>query len=162
MFFTVPSGRPPTHGRSAAFLITDNWDDWFKYNTLYQLYVSASNGERHSVGGIKIGQFGMELGQRRAAIPNEFDELDDRFFSLGQDASYYENLNTLGPDLRDDILRSLRDVARDQELFGRALAESVTGVSLIRFVPRATVQGQFRRAVTLLAEGLGERSAHGG
>ena len=79
-----------------AFLITDNWDDWFKYNTLYTLYVVDAEGETHSIGGVKIGQFAMEVGQRRAAVPETFDELDERFFSLGQDDSYYGNLNALG------------------------------------------------------------------
>ena len=147
MFFTVLStvgwasgGRQP-----GAFLIKDSWDDWFKYNTLYTLYIVDARGERHSIGGVKIGQFAMEAGQRRAAVPDSFDELDERFFSLGQDDSYYENLNELGSGLRDVVLRGLRDIALDQQLFKRARSESVTGMSLLRSVTPATVQGQFRR-----------------
>jgi len=146
MFFTVLQGfgRAPG-GAPRALLIPDNWDDWFKYNTLYTLYVVDAEGERHSIGGAKIGQFAMEFGPRRAAVPETFDELDERFFSLGQDDSYYENLNALGPELRDIVLRGLRDMALDQELFKRALPEKVTGMSLLRTVTPATVQGQFRR-----------------
>ena len=136
MFFTVLStvgwasgGRQP-----GAFLIKDSWDDWFKYNTLYTLYIVDARGERHSIGGVKIGQFAMEAGQRRAAVPDSFDELDERFFSLGQDDSYYENLNELGSGLRDVVLRGLRDIALDQQLFKRARSESVTGMSLLRWV----------------------------
>jgi ABC-type transport system involved in cytochrome c biogenesis ATPase subunit len=147
MFFTVLAvrGRPPLNARSKAFLITDDWDDWFKFSTLYSLVFVDAQGERHNLGGVKIGQFGMAGGQRRAAIPDTFDTLDEQFFSLGQDDSYYDDLNKLGEQIRDKVLAGLRDVALDLSLFDRALTEKVTGVSLLRSVSRATVRGQFNR-----------------
>lgn len=145
MFFNVINGNPPQGARSQAFLMNDNWDDWFKYATLYSLIFVDETGERHKIGGVKIGQFNMSRGQRRAQLDDEFDALDERFFSLGQDDSYYENLNELGPDIRDRILQGLRDVARDLDLFDAALREDVTGVSLLRSVSKATVRGQFSR-----------------
>jgi hypothetical protein len=87
----------------------------------------------------------MQDGQRRADIPTDFDELDDRFFSIGQDDSYYEALNDLGPETRDHILRALRDMALDRELFTRALNEKMTGVSPLQSMTPATIQGRFRR-----------------
>lgn len=123
----------------------DNWDDWFTYSTLYSLVVFDEDGERHAIGGVKIGQFAMAEGQRRADVPDEFDALDDRFFSLGQDDSYYDDLNRLGAATRDRVLLALRDVALDLALFDRALDEKVTGTSLLRSVDRSTVTGQFRR-----------------
>ena len=41
MFFTVlPHGtRVPAEARMKAFLLTDNWDDWFTYSTMYSLGV---------------------------------------------------------------------------------------------------------------------------
>jgi hypothetical protein len=146
-YFTVlPNGvRAPTQATSQAYLLMDNWDDWFKYSTLYSLVVFDEDGERHSVGGVKIGQFNMQEGQRRADIPERFDSLDERFFSLGQDDSYYDDLNRLGPGVRDRVLRGLRDVALDTELFERALNERVTGTSLLRSVTKSTVTGQFHR-----------------
>src|SRR5712671_6017910 len=144
MFFTVlPVRGHPTSARSKAFLITDDWDDWFKYSTLYSLVFVDAQGERHNLGGVKIGQFAMVDGQRRPTIPETFERLGDQFFSLGQDDSYYENLNNLGGEIRDQILAGLRDVALDLTLFDRALPEKVTGVSLLRSVSRSTVRGQF-------------------
>jgi energy-coupling factor transporter ATP-binding protein EcfA2 len=128
-----------------AYLVNNNWDDWFKFATLYVLYYVDADGERRNIGGVKIGQFDMSREQRRAALDNEFDALDERFFSLGQDDSYYEKLNELGPNIRDKILTGLRDIATDLDLFARALNEDVTGVSLLRSVTRATVRGQFNR-----------------
>ena len=135
----------PGTARSAAYLIADSWDDWFKFNTLYSLVVFDAQGDRHEVGGVKIGQFGMAEMQRRPDLPVEFETLTDACFSLGQDDSYYGTLNGLGPELRDDVLRSLRDVALDLDLFARALPEKVTGFSLLRSVTRASVRGQFHR-----------------
>ena len=147
MFFTVlPHGsRAPVGSRMMAFLLTDNWDDWFTYSTMYTLVVYDAAVLDFVAGGVKIGQFGMKEGQRRPEVPEQFDLLGEEFFSLGQDDSYYEKLNELGPELRDQVLRGLRDVALDQEQFQRALDEKVTGVSLLRSVSRATVQGQFSR-----------------
>lgn len=80
MHFTVLAHgvRIPADSESKAFLLNENWDDWFKYNTMYTLVVYDDSGKRHSVGSVKIGQFGMEEGQCRAEILQNFDALNDR------------------------------------------------------------------------------------
>lgn len=150
MYFSVlPNGvQPPADAKSAAFLLTDNWDDWFKYNTMYTLFIFDDDGDRHLVGSVKIGQFEMKEGQRRADLPRRFDALDDRFFSIGQDDSYYDDLNKLGEEIRTRVLVGLRDMAHDPDLFSRAREEKVTGVSLLRSVTPTSIEGQFRRIVT--------------
>lgn len=137
--------RMPNGAKDIVFLLTDGWDDWFKFNTMYNIIYCDSSSESHRIGEVKIGEFDMKDEQRRAEIPDEFERLDERFFSLGQDDSYYQTLNDLGDDFREEFLLALRDVARDAELFERALAEDVTGVSLLRSVSDKSVTGQFRR-----------------
>ena len=67
IFEVIPSdGRVPQEGRGAAYLWTDNWDDWFEFSTLYVLTYFDDGGEVHHLGGVKIGQFGMEKKQRPA------------------------------------------------------------------------------------------------
>lgn len=144
-FKVLTNGRPPVEAIDCAYLLTDSWDDWFEFNTLYSLFIFDEEGNRHSIGGVKIGQFEMAEKQRRAEIPECFDILDERFFSLGQDDSYYDGLNHLGALTRDLVLKGLRDVSLDMDLFDRALAEKVTGTSLLRSVDRSTVTGQFHR-----------------
>jgi len=117
-FRVLPNGRAtPARATGQAFLLTDNWDDWFKFSTLYILVIFDEDGERHNLGGVKIGQFNMQDNQRRADIPDDFDALDERFFSLGQDDSYYDDLNRLGAATRDRVLQGLRDVALNLDLF---------------------------------------------
>ncbi|MEZ5874839.1 MAG: AAA family ATPase [Hyphomicrobiales bacterium] len=147
-FIVVPNERRvPQAGRDIAYLWTDNWDDWFEFNTLYTLTYFDEDGEVHDLGGIKIGQFGMDKGQRRPKLPEKFEILDNRFFSLGQDADYYEALRNLGPRIAAEILTALKDIAADEALFLRAKEERVMGVSLMRSVKERTIIGQFRRII---------------
>jgi hypothetical protein len=147
MFFTVLPNRknPPSSVSDQAYLHTDNWNDWGKYNTQFDLIYVDARGKQHNVGSVKIGQFEMTKGQRRPEIPDTFDQLDDRFFSLGQEASYYEKLTRLGAAVRNHILLGLHDVAADNELFNRALSEEVMSESLLRSITPTTVTGQYRR-----------------
>jgi hypothetical protein len=113
-------GRLPRDRKGVFFLLTDGWDDWFKFNTMYNVFYCDEEGEQHRIGDVKIGEFGMAKGQRRPNIPEEFESLDDAFFSLGQDDSYYEKLNGLDDNIRDEFLAAMRDVAKNAELFERA------------------------------------------
>jgi predicted ATPase len=135
----------PPAVKSRAFLLSDNWDDWFRFSTLYSLIVFDDQGSRHEAGGVKIGRFSMAVDERRPGIPDSFDRLDQRFFSLGQDDSYYDTLNQAGEDIRNKVLSGLRDIAVNLELFDQARQEPVTGMSLLRFVTAKTVKGQFHR-----------------
>jgi len=145
-FQVIPHGGAiPTSEHNKVFLLTDNWDDWFKYSTMYVAFYVDVNGEKHRIGEVKIGQFDMEDEQRRPNIPNAFTELDDRFFSVGQDDTYYQAVNNLGDAFREAYYEAMQDVAKDAELFERALRENVTGVSLLRSVSDQSVRGQYRR-----------------
>ncbi|TIL22069.1 MAG: hypothetical protein E5Y88_29895 [Mesorhizobium sp.] len=109
MFFTVISSwsEVPADSRDSAFLLVDNWDDWFSYRTMFTLWIFDEHAARHQVGSVKIGQHGLRPsgttspGLRAPELPETFDSLDDRFFSLGQDENYYETLNSLSMPQRD-------------------------------------------------------------
>jgi predicted ATPase len=152
MFFQIQvGGSVPTGARNRAFLSRDNWDDWGKYKTMFYLRVVDAEGKVYEVGSVKIGQVGLrpsgsvEPGQRAPEIPNAFDALDERFFSLGQDEDYYVTLNGLTPELRLKILRGLRDVAANLELFDAHLNEHVMVESLLRDISQANVRGRLNR-----------------
>jgi hypothetical protein len=148
-FVVIPNTRGvPNEGRNIGYLWVDNWDDWFTYNTLYVLTYFDDEGEKHEIGGVKIGQFGMEKGQKRPNLPSDFEELDDHFFSLGQDADYYSAIMALGPDISNPLLSALNDIAANEDLYHNALKENVTGVSLLRSVNMKTIEGQYRRILS--------------
>jgi len=146
IFEVKDKGYQVTSSRTnIAYLILDNWDDWYKYSTMYDLEIVDSLGKINYIGKIKIGEFSMEENQRRANIPEQFVKLDEKFFSLGQGDNYYENLKSLGAELRSKILTSLNDIALNDEIFEKAINEDVMSVSLLRDISHTTVKGQFRR-----------------
>jgi predicted ATPase len=144
MKFTASDARwPPENARSQAFLERDNWDD-YTYKTLWTLRYVDATGTVHTIGGVKIAQFGQEE-RSRTTLNGQFTELPEDYFSLGQDEDYYLNLQTLGDAVRLEVLKGLRDIALDIDLFVEAIAEDVTRTSLMRSISANEVQNQFHR-----------------
>ncbi|WP_291454672.1 AAA family ATPase [Abiotrophia sp. HMSC24B09] len=127
------------------YLIEDNWDDWGKYSTMYDLvYISPENEEKY-IGKVKIGEKNMGSTQRRPNIPLDFEELNKNFFSLGQSDYYYENLNKLKDKDELRVLKRLNDIAFDLQLFDDVSKYQVTSDSLMRSVNDTTIRNQFYR-----------------
>lgn len=153
MFFTVVEGRGrvPSGAKSRAFLFTDNWDDWGKYRTMFSLHIADEDGEVHRIGSVKIGQKGLKPAGRTSenhrapSLPERFNELDDRYFSLGQDEDYYESLNKLSEALRSRVFKGLRDCAADLDIFHARRDEDVMSESLLRDVRESNVTGRLNR-----------------
>lgn len=150
------SRRGAQQAPDTCVLEQDNWDD-YGYRTQYVLSYRDQGSVVHDIGLVKIAKFGLGLSSFyskshlepvNAPLPIEFEYLPDGFFSLGQHSEYYERLNALGPEIRAAVLSGLRDIAADPALFTRTLAEKVTEASLLRSVPRATVENQFHRLTT--------------
>lgn len=135
----------PAQSRNTAYLQPDNWDD-FGYKTLFTLTVFDQQGNKLEIGSIKIGFISQSSGWTEEQIAQQFDVLPDNFFSLGQDADYYQNLiNSLHDDMAVDILNALGDVVYNQDRLAMAENEGVFNTSLMRTVNRSTIEQQFRR-----------------
>jgi len=154
-FLVIPQHeRPPqTEVQSGVtgFLARDRWNDWGEYQTQFMLYVVDHFGRVHDVGNVKIGQSNLAKAPgsvecARPLMEDRFDRLPDDFFSLGQDANYYETLLTLEESLRDDVTASLRDVAADALLLERVSAEYVFSQSLSRDLTSETIK-RFSRII---------------
>jgi AAA domain, putative AbiEii toxin, Type IV TA system len=162
MFFTVV-GHPrdvPSAATRQAFLVANNWDDWGKFETVYKLVVFGHDGKQFEPGYVKIGQFGLQPGHRGERVPGlrsptldvEFDALDESYFSLGMSEDYYENINELSSDLRQAVLRGLRDCALNIQLFDKALDEEVMKRSLLRDKSEENVRNRLHRLASGDAE----------
>jgi len=131
------AGRP-----GEAFLVIDAWND-YHFVTQFQLIVFDGAGQRHEIGHVKIGRFGLRPGETMYSLLSpQFEALDEGFFSLGQDDTYYELLNNL--EIRVPVLTALRDLAYHSNLMESARSEDVTKVSLLRNITIEVVEGQFR------------------
>ncbi|MCB5179809.1 AAA family ATPase [Streptomyces antimicrobicus] len=142
-------GRPQGPSRQRACLLEPvplSDDD---YLTLYRLWFADGSGAVDELGTVKIGYADL-VRDERPLEEGEFDELmglDQRlyWFSLGQDATYYESISRLGSSVRVEILEGLRDMAFGHEAAQEAQHWDVTQTSLLRSVEPQTVEIQFRR-----------------
>lgn len=135
--------RIPETDNMTVYLTLDNWND-FSYRTLYQITLFDENGSRHDLGYVKIGNFGQTT-EERIELEEEFERLDERYFSLGQSSEYYETIQGLNSKLKELLLLGLRDIIFNEELQARALEEDVTKISLLRDTSLVTIQGQYKR-----------------
>jgi len=138
-------GHLPTQAHNAAYLQPDNWDD-FGHKTLFSLTVFNEQGNKQSIGSVKIGFSGLEGGWTEEQIPQQFNVLPNNFFSLGQDADYYKNIvEYLSNEIAVDVLTSLGDVVHDLNRLSIAKNEGSFSSSLMRNVNHSTIEQQFRR-----------------
>lgn len=156
MFTVLNQGQQlPNVGRSQAYLVVDNWDDWFSYRTMFTLFVFDAYGTRHRPGSVKIGQAGLIAGEggpqtppgtRYPTLPVNFVALDPAVhFSLGQDEDYYATLMALPNGLGAQILRALCDCAYNLSIFDRHRTENVMANSLLRSVHEPNVRNRLNR-----------------
>lgn len=155
-FIVLDSEESPYPTDEATiFLVKDNWNDWWEYRTLYVIYFSRGKSIDW-IGTIKIGQKGLRWSEGSSLRPNipsgVLDKLDSDFFSLGQDVTYYNNLNQLGAEIRFQVLSGLNDIAFDEELYEEIKNEHITNRSLLRSVSITSVKGQYRRLANGNAE----------
>src|SRR5574343_903321 len=159
-FFVVQSWlNVPREGRLQAFLVHDNWDDWFSFQTKYSLHLFDEHGNRRSFGSLKVGQVGLKqataaqysttpplLGHRVPQLPAQFPSLDQNiFFSLGQSEDFYSSLRTLPAALCERILTALCDCAYDTSIFDRYINEPVMTTSLLRDVRAENVRNRLNK-----------------
>lgn len=142
-FSVLPvNSRVQNQPSNFVYLVADNWNDWWEYRTLYQVYYKDKRDEVTYIGSVKIGEFNMN--QERPNLSDSFDFLEPHQFSLGQDKYYYENLNRLGDSFRDEYLTNMNDIALKPELLDKVYTERVTTQSIMREVKLETVINNFR------------------
>ncbi|GAB3411461.1 AAA family ATPase [Erwinia aphidicola] len=149
-----------TESPRCVYLTNDNWDDWGKYETKYYMRVVDDNGVLKDIGSLKIGRKGLkpanysskEKGTRRVELDNMFPSLGVDYFSLGQSESYYEALNELDDELKNEILTSVNDCAYNLDIFNENLQEDVMGESLLRDFSIENINNKFHRLSRGFAE----------
>lgn len=128
---------PPKRGDVPPFDTTfalqqDNWND-YHFKTLYHLYrrQPTSGSLPTLIGSLKILRRGQtERDGIQISVP--FEQLDADFCSVGTSLDYYQRLNELPPEERDNILSRLRDVVAAPEIQAQFRDESGWGTSLFR------------------------------
>lgn len=126
------------------YLIHSDWDDWFKYETTYSVYI-RKNGIITNIGSVKIGELDMPEGQRVPDIPVKFEYLSEKFFSLATDESFYYEIDRIAKEQREYILKALRDIAFEKTLYDKVKNTDVFQVSLSRGILSSTIENKYYR-----------------
>jgi predicted ATPase len=113
--YGIPGGLDTT--RASFYLAQDHWDD-YHYKTSYNLFLTGrhtKDGTASLIGLVKILKKGQKEKEWLQLNPGFIDELDDNFCSLGQSLDYYERIAQLEPELKERLIKALRDIALSPE-----------------------------------------------
>lgn len=157
-FQVYDKGESIKYCSDTLYLRRDNWDD-YSFRTTFDASYCESIGNVILIGQVKIGVIGMEPQTNEVSnsitrtepavtfdiIPKHFTKLDNTYFSLGQDESYYANISSLGDSKRVEILTALQDVAFDLKHFKKVLGERAMRTSLLRSIGTNSVKEQLHR-----------------
>ena len=145
MRFKIVSINQERKGQNVILLIKSTWDDYTFKTTFWANYFDG-NGNGHELGTVKIGKTKMEGHSSTVNyLDTEFDSLPEGFFSLWQTAEAYKRVLECEKDCHFNILRSLKDMAYDPNIYEKYKNEDVTKESLFRTVSYSLYMQQFRR-----------------
>ncbi len=147
-FIVLPRGTStPNKGRNTAYLSIDRWND-YSFVTMFYLSLHDDEGILHDIGNVKIGFKGQTTEKPTyAQLGNEFSQLQDGYFSVGQDVNYYQKIAILPDDDRNQLLEAIKDIVFDLELIEFAQDEDVFRTSILRDVSLSVIKGQFSRVL---------------
>jgi predicted ATPase len=145
-YISNTTGKYHEETLNVVVLKWDNWND-YSYYTAFGLDFINEHGQRIKIGSVRIAYFGQKQGyeQKLLSQHDRFEKLENNYFSLGTDDTYYENLNKLDEKIRKEILTRLNDIAYNDSIYQRAISEEVTKVSLLRYISEDVVTNQYRR-----------------
>ncbi|WP_457968857.1 ATP-binding protein [Pseudomonas sp. R4-84] len=136
---------PPQVGRSTVYLRKDNWND-YSYVTMFDMSLHDTHGNYLVIGSIKIAFKGQTTSiSTFSTLDKSFTELDAKYFSLGNSASFYKNMAELDRQTRSTILVALRDIVAQPSIINEITDEDVFSTSLLRYHSLSMVKGQFSR-----------------
>lgn len=142
-FYVVDWRKLPSNGKSSVYLAKDNWNDYGS-STLYHIVLFDEMEKKYDLGYTKIACFGQSGSTQ---LPQNFKELDNEYFSLGQDENYYKMIFELNKELKEIFLKGIKDIVYDKKLRQLALQEKITQESLMRFIGLKTLNEQFVQAL---------------
>lgn len=137
----------PASATQQAYLVIDRWND-FSFVTMFYLHLHDDNEVLHEIGNIKIGFKGQTTKiDTYTTLTTPFNNLPENYFSLGMGVHYYKNLTTISKELRNEVLRSLKDIVFNPSLFEEVKNEDVFQTSLLRDTSITAIRGQYTRVL---------------
>ena len=118
--------------KGSFFLRNSAWDD-YSYETTYTLFYIDIKKELLEIGSVKIAKSDLKHYER--PLKNGYiKEISDKYFSLGQDKSYYSALRSLPNNVGEKLLAMLKDIAFDRDVWIKNKDSQALHNSLLRNV----------------------------
>ena len=138
--------NPPEVGRDQVYLTIDRWSD-FSFETRFGVHAFDQNGTRHVLSGVRIGFVGQSAGDSSYNIlfpGRKFNDLSEKFFSLGMDVDYYKVLfANFDEAWRKTFYTALKDVVWDKSILERVQNEEVFQTAHLRSISVGRIRDQF-------------------
>ncbi|KHS74165.1 hypothetical protein QT13_04115 [Pectobacterium brasiliense] len=142
---------PNKFEKNTVYLVKDNWNDWFYWETLFTMFYSDDKDGLHKIGYTKIAQKDMKEASQlseeekgkpfnKPGLPESFPSLGEEFFSLGQSENFYETLNQFSKKISTDVLKGIRDCAYDLKVFERYINHPAMKESLLRDISERNIR----------------------
>jgi ABC-type multidrug transport system ATPase subunit len=139
-----------------------DWNDWGFLTTFFLKYYPKKNAAPFVFGSVKIGKAHMVQpktysDELQTPLEYNFSSLDDDYFSLGNSSEYYANFYKFGLKYKEEqesILRSLRDIVFDNNIYMHNKTESVMLNSLMRNTSVKTIKDVYSQALSTGYENL--------
>lgn len=140
----------------------NNWNDWGFLTTFYLKYYSKKDVDPFVFGSVKIGKAHMLQPEHysdelETPVDSEFSFLGNEYFSLGNSSEYYTNFYKFGlkhKEERESILRSLRDIVFDNNIYMHNKNKPVMLNSLMRNSSVKTIKDVYSQALSTGHENL--------
>ena len=130
-----------------VLLVTDDWNDYYKYETLFRAYYHEDENHCTSIGEVKILCEDYSKYKTRHHMLPFFRKLDTTFCSLGQSVDYYYKLRELPTHIVNHILSSLNDITLKPDISDNFKNKEGIYSSLRRF---SDADKAFREAKSIL------------
>jgi predicted ATPase len=116
---------------------------------MFQVLLFDEDGNSLDLGSVKIGfQNQTTKTATHSTLTAPFEKLSNKYFSVGQDVSYYRKLrHNVNEKTRNEFLKGLRDIVIDPENLFAASGQDVLKTSLLRSVSISMIDGQFKRVL---------------
>ncbi|MCU7238669.1 MULTISPECIES: AAA family ATPase [Pseudomonas] len=141
-------GNPNTYSGGDAIVLLPNtgWNDYRFVTTFYAYLVRRNVSVR--LGEVKIGfvQQDPSVATYKELEPS-FTALGERYFSLGQNPEYYENVRRKLGAQQDEFFIAMRDVAYNERVVPQVYEQRVFIESLSRFVSESSIKGHFKNII---------------
>ncbi|MEI3388605.1 MAG: hypothetical protein V8R22_02195 [Lachnospiraceae bacterium] len=116
----------------------DNWND-YGYRTTFHMVYFDKKGKMNEIGDIKIYNFYFDEMRNphydinvSTELPGNIIQLSEKFCSLGQNLTFYQNLKQLFPKYYMSILKRLNDIATNEIIRNAYEDEHGVQTSLLR------------------------------